>query len=117
MVLVSSAGAERNAKVKKIKGELVGCVHVWMRKWTLGGGATSARCPGDPTNDDNPSPPKNKLNTTITTAIKNQQVETEAERCAEISIVQLNPGGILNWKYKVRTDVETLCLYVGLIDD
>lgn len=32
----------------------------------------------------------------------NEQVETEAERRAEIPIVQLNPGGILNWKYKVR---------------
>lgn len=30
-------------------------------------------------------------------------METEAERRAEIPIVQLNPGGILNWKYKVRT--------------
>jgi uncharacterized protein YbjT (DUF2867 family) len=27
-------------------------------------------------------------------------VETEEERRAEIPIVQLNPGGILNWKYK-----------------
>lgn len=34
------------------------------------------------------------------------QVETEAERRAEIPIVQLNPGGILNWKYKVRRCVE-----------
>jgi uncharacterized protein YbjT (DUF2867 family) len=29
-----------------------------------------------------------------------KQVETEEERKAEIPIVQLNPGGILNWKYR-----------------
>jgi hypothetical protein len=31
---------------------------------------------------------------------RNAKVETEAERKAEIPIVQLNPGGILNWKVR-----------------
>lgn len=36
-------------------------------------------------------------------AERNAKIENEADRKAEIPIVQLNPGGILNWKYKAET--------------
>ncbi len=136
VVLVSSAGAERNAKV----GSWLVCVlalflptkhhqptnqthiHKYITSGTGGQHQTNQpnkQTNNQPTNQPNkqtnkqpikqstPTPPTNLPTNPANPPRQPTQVETEADRRAEIPIVQLNPGGILNWKYKAETHLRS----------